>query len=102
VLNPGVKNPLPWLAEQMDITQETNFFEGQVTEYQKASALVLSSDDELVNGACEGVLNNLPLLFPAQTVTLFLPFASLKVPPSPATLHTSEASTISSRPARHS
>jgi ribonucleoside-diphosphate reductase beta chain len=46
-LNPGVKNPLPWLAEQMDIKRETNFFEGRVTEYQKASALALSSDDDL-------------------------------------------------------
>jgi hypothetical protein len=46
-LSPGVKNPLPWLAEQMDIKRETNFFEGRVTEYQKASALALSSDDDL-------------------------------------------------------
>ncbi len=48
VLNPGVKNPLPWLAEMMDIKKEQNFFEGRVTEYQKASALSGgSSDDEL-------------------------------------------------------
>ncbi len=46
-LNPGVKNPLPWLAEQMDIKRETNFFEGRVTEYQKASALNMGSDDDL-------------------------------------------------------
>ena len=46
-LNPGVQNPLPWLAELMDIRKEQNFFEGRVTEYQKASALALVSDDEL-------------------------------------------------------
>jgi ribonucleoside-diphosphate reductase beta chain len=46
-LSPGVKNPLPWLAEQMDIKRETNFFEGRVTEYKKASSLELCSDDEL-------------------------------------------------------
>jgi ribonucleoside-diphosphate reductase beta chain len=46
-LNPGVKNPLPWLAEMMDIKKEQNFFEGRVTEYQKSSALHGSSDDEL-------------------------------------------------------
>jgi ribonucleoside-diphosphate reductase beta chain len=28
-LNPGVKNPLPWLAEMMDIKKEQNFFEGK-------------------------------------------------------------------------
>ncbi len=38
-LNPGVENPFPWLAEMMDIKKEQNFFEGRVTEYQKASAL---------------------------------------------------------------
>jgi ribonucleoside-diphosphate reductase beta chain len=31
-LNPGAKNPLPWLAEMMDIKKEQNFFEGRVTE----------------------------------------------------------------------
>lgn len=46
-LNPGVTNPLPWLAEMMDIRKEQNFFEGKVTDYQKASALVMGSDDEL-------------------------------------------------------
>ncbi|MEM7147644.1 MAG: ribonucleotide-diphosphate reductase subunit beta [Verrucomicrobiota bacterium] len=46
-LNPGVTNPLPWLAELMDIGKEQNFFEGRVTEYQKASALELVSDDDL-------------------------------------------------------
>jgi ribonucleoside-diphosphate reductase beta chain len=46
-LHPGVKNPLPWLAEMMDIKKEQNFFEGRVTEYQKASALEIPDDDEL-------------------------------------------------------
>ena len=46
-LNPGVKNPLPWLAEMMDIKKEQNFFEGRVTEYQKSSALTNASDDDL-------------------------------------------------------
>jgi len=46
-LSPGVKNPLPWLAEMMDIKKEQNFFEGRVTEYQKASSLNVVSDDEL-------------------------------------------------------
>jgi len=44
---PGVKNPLPWLAEMMDIKKEQNFFEGRVTEYQKASSLNVACDDEL-------------------------------------------------------
>ncbi|MGH8021525.1 MAG: ribonucleotide-diphosphate reductase subunit beta [Opitutaceae bacterium] len=43
----GVKNPLPWLAEMMDIKKEQNFFEGRVTEYQKASALESIHDDDL-------------------------------------------------------
>jgi ribonucleoside-diphosphate reductase beta chain len=43
----SVKNPLPWLAEMMDIKKEQNFFEGRVTEYQKASSLNVASDDEL-------------------------------------------------------
>lgn len=46
-LNPGIGNPLPWLAELMDIKKEQNFFEGRVTEYQKASALAAVDDDEL-------------------------------------------------------
>lgn len=46
-LNEGVANPLPWLAEMMDIQKEQNFFEGRVTEYQKASALDVPDDDEL-------------------------------------------------------
>jgi ribonucleoside-diphosphate reductase beta chain len=46
-LNGGIKNPLPWLAEMMDIKKEQNFFEGRVTEYQKAGALEVASDDEL-------------------------------------------------------
>src|SRR5690606_38943909 len=46
-LNSGIKNPLPWLAEMMDIKKEQNFFEGRVTEYQKSSALENTSDDDL-------------------------------------------------------
>jgi len=46
-LNESVSNPFPWLAEMMDIKKETNFFEGRVTEYQKASALSTVDDDEL-------------------------------------------------------
>ena len=46
-LNPGIQNPLPWLAEMMDIKKEQNFFEGRVTEYQKTSALEAVDDDEL-------------------------------------------------------
>lgn len=42
-----VENPLPWLAELMDVRKEQNFFEGRVTEYQKTSALAMVSDDEL-------------------------------------------------------
>jgi ribonucleoside-diphosphate reductase beta chain len=42
-----VENPLPWLAELMDVRKEQNFFEGRVTEYQKASSLQLVDDDEL-------------------------------------------------------
>jgi ribonucleoside-diphosphate reductase beta chain len=44
---PGLQNPLPWLAEMMDIKKEQNFFEGRVTEYRKSSALTAVSDDEL-------------------------------------------------------
>lgn len=40
-------NPLPWLAELMDIGREQNFFEGRVTEYRRASSLALVGDDEL-------------------------------------------------------
>ncbi len=47
LLNEGVKNPFPWLAEMMDIKKEQNFFEGRVTEYQKASSLEMVRDDEL-------------------------------------------------------
>jgi ribonucleoside-diphosphate reductase beta chain len=46
-LQSSTTNPFPWLAEMMDIKKETNFFEGRVTEYQKASALSNVHDDEL-------------------------------------------------------
>ncbi len=42
-----ITNPLPWLAELMDISKEQNFFEGRVTEYQKVSALENVDDDDL-------------------------------------------------------
>jgi ribonucleoside-diphosphate reductase beta chain len=40
-------NPLPWLAEMMDIKKEQNFFEGRVTEYRKSSSLEAVSDSDL-------------------------------------------------------
>jgi len=43
----GLENPLPWLAELMDVRKEQNFFEGRVTEYSKTSALVAVADEEL-------------------------------------------------------
>jgi ribonucleoside-diphosphate reductase beta chain len=46
-LHPGITNPFPWLAETMDIQRETNFFEGKVTDYQKATSLAGASDDDL-------------------------------------------------------
>jgi ribonucleoside-diphosphate reductase beta chain len=46
-IHPGIANPLPWLAELMDIKKEENFFETKVTSYQKASSLAVPSDDEL-------------------------------------------------------
>ena len=46
-INPGISNPFPWLAEMMDLRKEQNFFEGKVTEYQKASSLATVDDDEL-------------------------------------------------------
>ena len=36
--SPGAENPLPWLAELMDVRKEQNFFEGRVTEYQRVLA----------------------------------------------------------------
>ncbi len=44
---PGAPNPLPWLAEIMDIRKEQNFFEGRVTDYRRASALTPYDDKEL-------------------------------------------------------
>lgn len=46
-LTGGIENPLPWLAELMDVRKEQNFFEGRVTEYQQSSSLALVADDEL-------------------------------------------------------
>ena len=45
-LHDAVANPFPWLAEMMDIKKEQNFFEGRVTEYQKASALESAGYDD--------------------------------------------------------
>jgi ribonucleoside-diphosphate reductase beta chain len=42
-----IENPLPWLAELMDVRKEQNFFEGRVTEYSKTSALAAVADEEL-------------------------------------------------------
>jgi ribonucleoside-diphosphate reductase beta chain len=46
-LNAKITNPLPWLAEIMDSRIEQNFFEGKVTDYQKASSLQTVHDDDL-------------------------------------------------------
>jgi ribonucleoside-diphosphate reductase beta chain len=46
-ISAGVENPLPWLAELMDVRKEQNFFEGRVTEYQQSAVLAAVSDDEL-------------------------------------------------------
>jgi ribonucleoside-diphosphate reductase beta chain len=46
-LHGGLENPLPWLAELMDVRREQNFFEGRVTEYQQAAALAAVADEEL-------------------------------------------------------
>lgn len=42
-----IENPFPWLSEMMDAAAETNFFEGKVVDYQKASALEEVDDDDL-------------------------------------------------------
>jgi len=42
-----IANPLPWLAEAMDIRREANFFERRVTEYRKGGGLPPVSDDDL-------------------------------------------------------
>ena len=44
-LCPPITNPLPWLAELMDIRKEANFFETKVTDYQRGLPQV--SDDDL-------------------------------------------------------
>lgn len=41
------KNPFPWLSEAIDLKKEQNFFEGRVTDYQKASVLPVVNDEEL-------------------------------------------------------
>jgi len=39
LLYPGATNPFPWMAEQIDLKKEKNFFETRVTEYQSGGAL---------------------------------------------------------------
>jgi ribonucleoside-diphosphate reductase beta chain len=36
---PGATNPFPWMAEQIDLKKEKNFFETRVIEYQTGGAL---------------------------------------------------------------
>ncbi|MFN8422515.1 MAG: ribonucleotide-diphosphate reductase subunit beta [Anaerolineae bacterium] len=36
----GTPNPLPWMAQSVDLQKEKNFFETRVTEYQTGGALV--------------------------------------------------------------
>lgn len=45
-MNAGMVNPLPWLSNVMDVKKEQNFFEGRVTEYQKAGVLEVPHDDD--------------------------------------------------------
>ena len=45
-LHSGMGNPLPWLSALMDVKKEQNFFEGRVTEYQKAGVLEIPDDDD--------------------------------------------------------
>lgn len=45
-MNAGQVNPLPWLSNVMDVKKEQNFFEGRVTEYQKAGVLEVPHDDD--------------------------------------------------------
>ena len=53
----GVNNPLPWLAEMMDIKKEQNFFEGRVTEYQKASSLNVAARRRALSSRCRDHAN---------------------------------------------
>jgi ribonucleoside-diphosphate reductase beta chain len=46
-LNGPIANPLPWLAEMMDLRKETNFFEGKVTDYRRSAAMKDADDDDL-------------------------------------------------------
>lgn len=45
-LQGDVQNPFPWLSEAIDLKKEQNFFEGKVTEYQKASSLEEAGYDD--------------------------------------------------------
>jgi ribonucleoside-diphosphate reductase beta chain len=42
---PGAQHQFPWMAEQMEIRKEKNFFETRVTEYQAGGALNWDDDD---------------------------------------------------------
>jgi len=46
-LNGPITNPLPWLAEMMDLRKESNFFESRVTDYRRSASIKEASDDEL-------------------------------------------------------
>jgi ribonucleoside-diphosphate reductase beta chain len=46
-LNGPIVNPLPWLAEMMDLRKESNFFESRVTDYRRSAAIKEADDDEL-------------------------------------------------------
>jgi ribonucleoside-diphosphate reductase beta chain len=46
-LNGPIANPLPWLAEMMDLRKESNFFESRVTDYRRSASIKEASDDEL-------------------------------------------------------
>src|SRR5688572_29668176 len=45
-LNKGLLNPLPWLAEMMDLRKESNFFESRVTDYRRSASMKEADDDE--------------------------------------------------------
>lgn len=46
-LNGSIANPLPWLAEMMDLRKESNFFESRVTDYRRSASIKDADDDEL-------------------------------------------------------
>ncbi len=46
-LNGPIDNPLPWLAEMMDLRKESNFFESRVTDYRRSASIKDADDDDL-------------------------------------------------------